>query len=566
MAMKNNGLQLKSRVISSSQVSNFTAVAVEQHNATYAGRPAEKTSQQWTKICINDGSGGKGQPRSVPTATDTGKSMQNGKAAPGSNSTLQKPGYQQSTSAKPGVQATAAVGGAAVATVVAATTMGNVDEEDDMESYWEEEEEEEGDFEDMECNLSCGSSHHRRRLRRQRIRRSDNDDPFLQFIDRWSTNGGLLLGSAIAIALGIGLEKFFELFMDWTKAGMAEIMIRRLSELTDEEIDALCEEVGIENEDVSTALQGDDKIKALSKKEQILELFRTTEMKSSMDLLGCQRAKEQYKQSQTHVVSEITPWLCLGGALQDGAWQLEKTTHGICAALERNVSPVMKKLEHLLILNLEDKGSEAECLTAFKIAVAFAQKALEEPECKIYVFCALGCNRSAIIVMALLMAVEGLTLDVALKLVREKRPAIRPKYMREKSLLSSLVSFLPLDRHLLCCNVQHEQSVSGEMKVVELTSDADVRLANPVHLLTEHDSFDVTVSPRAGAMGEWTKHLSMTPRQHDFRDRIQLPRLLRYPLPPDCLADEPEEKRRATLLKVFQDLSVSTTSREMFWT
>ena len=25
------------------------------------------------------------------------------------------------------------------------------------------------------------------------------------------------------------------------------------------------------------------------------------------------------------------------------------------------------------------------------------------------------------------------------------------------------------------------------------------------------------VSPRAGAMGEWTKHLSMTPRQHDFR-------------------------------------------------
>ncbi|CAK9002554.1 unnamed protein product [Durusdinium trenchii] len=94
------------------------------------------------------------------------------------------------------------------------------------------------------------------------------------------------------------------------------------------------------------------------------------------------------------------------------------------------------------------------------------------------------------------------------------------------------------------------------MKVVELTSDADVRLANPVHLLTEHDSFDVTVSPRAGAMGEWTKHLSMTPRQHDFRDRIQLPRLLRYPLPPDCLADEPEEKRRATLLKVFQDLSV----------
>eukprot|EP00435_Cladocopium_sp_Y103_P009345 s2639_g2.t1 len=62
-----------------------------------------------------------------------------------------------------------------------------------------------------------------------------------------------------------------------------EIMIRRLSELSEDEIDALCEEVGIANDDVEAALQGDDKIKALSKKEQILELFRTTEMKTSMD-------------------------------------------------------------------------------------------------------------------------------------------------------------------------------------------------------------------------------------------------------------------------------------------
>lgn len=34
-------------------------------------------------------------------------------------------------------------------------------------------------------------------------------------------------------------------------------------------------------------------------------------------------------------------------------------------------------------------------------------------------------------------------------------------------------------------------------------------------------SFVSKVSPRAGAMGEWTKHLSMTPRQHDFR-RVSL--------------------------------------------
>ena len=40
------------------------------------------------------------------------------------------------------------------------------------------------------------------------------------------------------------------------------------------------------------------------------------------------------------VVSEITPWLHLGGALKHAAAVPAKTTHGICAALERNVTPV----------------------------------------------------------------------------------------------------------------------------------------------------------------------------------------------------------------------------------
>ncbi|CAE7209036.1 sodA [Symbiodinium sp. KB8] len=60
-------------------------------------------------------------------------------------------------------------------------------------------------------------------------------------------------------------------------------MIRRLSELTDDEIEALCAECGIETSDVDSALVGDDKIKALSQKEKILELFKTTEMKSSLE-------------------------------------------------------------------------------------------------------------------------------------------------------------------------------------------------------------------------------------------------------------------------------------------
>lgn len=158
-----------------------------------------------------------------------------------------------------------------------------------------------------------------------------------------------------------------------------------------------------------------------------------TDLRLSAFVEECQRAKEQYQQSQTEVVSEITSWLHLGGALKHAAAVPGKTTHGICAALERNVTPVLRKAfaeSSLLVLNLEDKGSDADMAEALQLAVAFVQEALQKPGSQIYVFCALGCNRSVAVVIALLIAVEGFTLDAALQLVREKRPAIRPKYMR----------------------------------------------------------------------------------------------------------------------------------------
>jgi hypothetical protein len=108
---------------------------------------------------------------------------------------------------------------------------------------------------------------------------------------------------------------------------------------------------------------------------------------------------------------------------------------------------------------------------------------------------------------------------------------------------------------MFCCNTQHENGPGDELKVVQLSSDVmDSRLAQPVHLLTHQDSFDMTVSPRAGALGEqWPQGAAMTPRQHNFKDRIQLPKLLRYPLPPGCLPEEAEEKRRDMLLQVYRD-------------
>ncbi|CAE8614885.1 unnamed protein product [Polarella glacialis] len=123
------------------------------------------------------------------------------------------------------------------------------------------------------------------------------------------------------------------------------------------------------------------------------------------------------------------------------------------------------------------------------------------------------------------------------------------------SWISTAASMLGMGRLLQCCNSsQHDASACGELKVVQLSSDMlDGRLVQPVHLLTHQDSFSMTISPRAGAMGELPRILGLTPRQQSIRDRIHLPRLLRYPLPPGSLPEESEDKRRDMLLQVYQD-------------
>eukprot|EP00440_Ansanella_granifera_P027751 gb/GFBE01030151.1/.p1 GENE.gb/GFBE01030151.1/~~gb/GFBE01030151.1/.p1 ORF type:complete len:234 (+),score=69.42 gb/GFBE01030151.1/:1-702(+) len=145
------------------------------------------------------------------------------------------------------------------------------------------------------------------------------DDGYKQFIDRWSTKGGILLASTLALVLGFGMEKFFELFTDSAKAGVIvttvyslglfvwtsqylwrvenkqttyaqqltnyeqEVMIRRLSELSEEEIQALCEEVGIDSKELEEVVGTDGAIKELSKKDQVLKLFKNNTMKPQLD-------------------------------------------------------------------------------------------------------------------------------------------------------------------------------------------------------------------------------------------------------------------------------------------
>jgi len=137
---------------------------------------------------------------------------------------------------------------------------------------------------------------------------------FEKFLDRYNTRGGVILLTVVAVIGGLLFEKFLELFLAPVQAGLwvsgllsiaifwwtgtyfvrvinkgttyakqlkqyeQMVMLKRLEELDDEEIDALCEEVGVSSEELAEATGGVDKRKSLSKKEQVLKLFKIQKM------------------------------------------------------------------------------------------------------------------------------------------------------------------------------------------------------------------------------------------------------------------------------------------------
>lgn len=107
---------------------------------------------------------------------------------------------------------------------------------------------------------------------------------------------------------------------------------------------------------------------------------------------------------------------------------------------------------------------------------------------------------------------------------------------------------------LQCCNC-HDDAPT-EFQVVQLSSDVmEMDLAQPVHLLTSPDSFDVTVSPRTHNQGYGgrMRGLPVTARQRSLKSRIQLPSMRRYPIPPSCSSEDPEDSRRQELLRIYQE-------------
>lgn len=130
-----------------------------------------------------------------------------------------------------------------------------------------------------------------------------------KFLDRFNTRGGAIVGTVVALFAGLFLEKFLEVagveslsagvytsglffiillvwlsqylfrvfnkgttYADQLKRYEQEVMMKRLSELDEDEIMALCAEVGVSNKDIEEALG--DKRSALSQKEKVLQIFK----------------------------------------------------------------------------------------------------------------------------------------------------------------------------------------------------------------------------------------------------------------------------------------------------
>merc|ERR1719215_2527521 len=49
---------------------------------------------------------------------------------------------------------------------------------------------------------------------------------------------------------------------------------------------------------------------------------------------------------------------------------------------------------------------------------------------------------------------------------------------------------------------------------------------------------------------------SITPRQRDLKDQLQLPRLQWYPVPPNCAPEDTEEERKRKLLHMYQEVAL----------
>src|ERR1700680_600679 len=122
-------------------------------------------------------------------------------------------------------------------------------------------------------------------------------------------------------------------------------------------------------------------------------------------------------------------WLTERIATGGGIWNPENMakvaaegiTHIIDMQIEFDDTPLASADGVEVLWNPTDDDFEARAAAVFRRGVDFAEKALLEPDAKLYVHCAAGVHRAPMMTLALLASM-GWDLEDAMTLIENKRP------------------------------------------------------------------------------------------------------------------------------------------------
>lgn len=113
-----------------------------------------------------------------------------------------------------------------------------------------------------------------------------------------------------------------------------------------------------------------------------------------------------------------------------------------------------------------------------------------------------------------------------------------------------------------CCSGHAGCDNYSTMNEFQVNLSSDMQRSNMPHPVRDFDplqradSFDVTFTPRTIDNHQQSRTTPITPRQRGLRDKLDLPQLHAYPVPPHCSPDADEEERQQCLLDMYQEFAL----------
>ena len=123
----------------------------------------------------------------------------------------------------------------------------------------------------------------------------------------------------------------------------------------------------------------------------------------------------------------ITDRIALGGGIWNANNMAEVARHGITHIINMQVefddTPLAAPHAIEVLWNRTDDDFQPKPPQLFRHAVEFAQRALDQPDGKVYIHCAAGVHRAPMMALAVLR-VLGYSLEDAIETIESRRPVV----------------------------------------------------------------------------------------------------------------------------------------------